>query len=66
MGGHPAQTLHLAVARPDHFALRRRFLLVAIYAGDRVEFAKAVSREKGLLLYRDPFDAIGLQRATLR
>jgi hypothetical protein len=66
MASHPAQTSNPAVARPDQFALRRRFLPVAIYAGDRVEFAKAVFRGKGLLLYRGPFDAIDRRRATLR
>jgi hypothetical protein len=66
MAADLAQTVCPAVARPDQFALKRRFLPVAISAGDRVEFAKAAFREKGLLLYRGPCDAIGRRRATLR
>jgi hypothetical protein len=66
MAVHPAQMSDPAVARQDRFALRRGFLPVAISAGDLAEFAKAVFREKGLLPYRGPFDAIGRRRAKLR
>jgi hypothetical protein len=63
---HPQRTGHPCVATEDQCALKQKFLSVSISAAFRVEFARAVYREKEMSPYPCPCGAIHHRRAARR